>query len=190
MVSSLGGTGYQGLVIPVISVEASNTIKRGHVCAIAISASNPAATFLSTVTQNKDYGAGTVLQTDIPFLQVSRGAVDTATIGNYFNVGIAKADILPGKTGEIIVLGMAKVIANAAITVGEVISSAAAGEVLDAANASHANPFGFMLEAVSAADATADTPRWAYVNFAGPAFGNGNNGAAYAQATKFHGKGY
>lgn len=188
MATPLGGSGYTGLVIPVISTETSNTIQRGMVCAIAVTANNPAATFLgSGATINKDFGSGTMNIADIPLMQVQRGAVDVTTINTFVNVGIAKDAILPGKVGEIIMLGLARVLPTAAIGVGEVISSAAAGKVIDAVSASHYNPFGVMLETVSAGDATAGTLRWAFVNFL-LAFGNGAQGAAYSQALRFMGK--
>lgn len=190
MPTPLGGAGFGAIVMTVRSAEASNTIKRGHVVAVSVAASNPTANFINSWTENRDYGTGTNRQLDgLPVINVTRGAVDTNTIGNGFNIGIANEDILPGTTGQITVYGLAQVIANGAITVGEVISSAAAGKVLDAASATHANPFGVMMEAVSAGDATGDVPRWALVNFLN-SFSNTANGAAYAQMVKFMGKAY
>lgn len=193
MSTSIGGTGYNGTILTVISTEASNTIKRGMVCAFSLAASNPTVAFLDgTVSQDYKAGGGTpatIRQTDIPLFQVVRGNVDDTVLGNIVNIGIAKADILPGKVGEVVCFGLARVLANGAINAGEVISSAASGKVLDAANATHKNPIGIQVEAVSAADATAETLRWAFVNFTN-SFSNAASGAAYAQLSRFMGKAY
>ena len=177
MVTSLGGAGYNGLALPVIATAA---IPRARVVAHANSgAGNPVCTFLDPATVARDFGTGGALRLlDIPLLQVKLGVVDTATDGASPNFGISLSDIPIGGVGLVVVFGVVRCNPNGIITAGEVVAPAANGQLLDAANASHANPCGCFLENTTAADDL----RWAFINFLG-SFGG-------IAGTSFNGKAY
>lgn len=146
MTTALGGS--TGAVLKMmVRNAAATTIPKGTVVSFSsVAASNPAAGFLDG-TRNKDYGSGTVQQIDIPYINVIHAIGDGVTPGAVSRLGVAAADILPGKFGEIITYGLAQVLFAAAVTVGVVLTTAGAGLAAAAATASHKNPFGLALEA-------------------------------------------
>lgn len=178
MTSSLGGASTLGVRMMVKNTSAA-VIPRGYcVSWSSIASGNPAALFLDG-TQNKDYGTGTVQALDVPIPGVILSVVDQAVPGASSRLGIAAADIPAGGYGEVICFGMARVHfpASAAITCGEVITVSAAGVGIDAANASHDNPIGVVMETVT----TAAGLRWCMINCLA---------SAGASSTAFMGKGY
>lgn len=162
MTTSLGGAQTTGAKVMVRNFDSSNKLKKGTVVALIVSANNPAAVFLD-LTRNKDYGAGTERQLDIPYVNVVVAPVDSATPGGVSRLGVLAADLPPGGYGEAIVFGMALVLFGGTVAVGDVITSDASGKGIDAANASHKNPFGMALE-----NAVNNDLKWCFVNFYGP----------------------
>lgn len=175
MTTSLGGGKNTSLRMHVKNGTAS-TIKRGTVVSFSsVAANNPAVSFLDG-TQNRDYGTGTERQTEIPYITVGLAPADSTTPGGSGRLGVTAADIPAGGYGEIITYGLALVYYISGATVGEVVTNSAAGLAIDAANATHKNPWGIALET-----ATLTTqPYWVFVNFF-PGVGS---------ATAFMGKAY
>jgi len=160
MTTSLGGA-QQSLRLMVKNSSSSAKIARGTIVTFSsYAASNPAATFLDG-TQNKDYGSGTIRQNDIPYITVAAAGADSTTIGAQFRLGVAAADIPAGGFGEIVVYGLARVLASTAniTALGDVFTSDANGTAIDAVTASHRNPVGIALEAMSAS-----TLSWCFIN--------------------------
>ena len=178
MPTSLGGLKSVGVRLMVKNSSAA-IIPRGYcVSWSSIASGNPLVSFLDG-TDNKDYGTGTKRQTEIPYISVILSVVDGTVPGGSSRLGIVTADIPAGGFGEVVAFGLAQVYfpASAAITAGEVITVTAAGVGLDAANASHDNPIGIVMETV---DTTAGL-RWCFINCLNP---------AGASSTGFMGKGY
>jgi hypothetical protein len=179
MPTSLGGSANQGIRLHVKNAAgtAGETIKKGTIVSwSSVAASNPAAEFIDIGTQTLDYGSGNFPKR-IPVLLIDDAPADSTTPGAAGRLGVACTDIPYGGYGEICVFGCVEVLCDASITVGDVISANADGEAIDAANASHDNPIGVMLEA-----GVANTLKWAFVNCIGSAAG--------ASSTGFLGKAY
>jgi len=177
MTTSLGSH-PQGVRLAVRNTGATTLVRGTIVTFNSVAASNPAVLFMDG-TMNKDYQAGggvagTVRQIDIPIIPVLASGNDAATPGLPGRVGVLAADILPGKDGEAITYGLARVFypAAAAITVGSVVTSNASGFGRAAANANDDNAIGIVVETV---DATAGL-RWTFVNCLVP---GGTAGALY-----------
>jgi hypothetical protein len=151
----------------------------------SVAANNPAISELDATTSvDEDYvaggGAAAAFAATIPYITVKDAIADGTAPGVTASLGVAAADIPVGGFGEIITYGLVKVLASAAITAGDVITqdAGATGRALNAANASHDNPFGIALEAATAANDLI----WCFVNFIGAATGcssTGFNGVAY-----------
>jgi hypothetical protein len=175
MSTSLGGSQGAGFRLAVYNGSAE-TIKRGiAVSWVSIAAGNPAVSFLDTGAP-VDYGAAGTNPT-IPYISVRKAIADAATPGTTAALGVATADILPGQFGEIQTYGLVPVLCDATPAAGTVISNDGNGEAIDAAAASHDNPWGILLEV-----GVANTLKWAFVNFIGSATGcsaAGFSGRAY-----------
>lgn len=176
MTTSLGGQKGNALTMAVYNASAS-TILRGHLCAHnSVASNNPAATFLD-LTQNKDYGTGTMRQLEIPLVGVkSNTTAGSTTAGSNGGVlGVAMQDILPGKQGLVCVYGVvqAMVLGHANLISGYPLIQTTNAGVLSIAATTDRNVWGIALE-----DCTPVTTvlRWALINcllFAG------NGAAAY-----------
>jgi predicted RecA/RadA family phage recombinase len=175
MTTSLGGGAHQGIRIWVKNASAA-TIKKGSVVSwSSVATNNPAATFLD-LAEKKDFGSGNQKQR-IPYISVILSIADSTTPGVTAALGVAETDIKAGGFGEITTYGLCQVIADATTAAGLVISFNVDGEAIDAATASHKNPFGFSVEA-----GTANNLMWCFVNFIGSATG--------CSAAGFMGKAY
>jgi len=182
MGTALGGRPQQFRFM-VLNGEGALIKKGTAVTWSSVASNNPAVSFLDNTAQIKeDYVAGGGAAPDypkqIPYVTIKDALGDGATPGaGGFVLGIAAEDIPDGEFGEIVTYGLVEVLADAAITVGEVITSNSDGEAVNAANASHSNPFGILMET-----SVANELAWAFVNcFMG--FGDGGG-------TSLMGKGF
>ena len=162
MTTSLGGAKDAGFRIHVRNNSALGPLKRGTVVALNVAASNPQVQFLD-LTQPKDYGVGTVRQTDIPYISVQiTEAAESTTLGARSRLGVVMADIPPLGFGEVCVYGICQCIVAINVVQGEVIT-ALLGAVQDAANATDKNPMGIALETSAVVGSLA----WCFVNCLG-----------------------
>lgn len=181
MPTSLGGGQSTGMKLHVRNAGAT-TIKKGVIVAFSsLAAGNPAVSFQDG-TRAADYTAAapnaTVQQIDVPYVNVVVAGADSATAGAACRLGVAAADILPGKDGEIICYGLAQVLFAGSITVGTVITSNASGLATAAVYAASKNPIGTAMQAGGTS-----VLGWCFVNFLSP------YGAA-AAAGNYNGKGF
>jgi len=168
MPTSLGGGSQQGLRIWVKNnaATAGELIKRGTVVNFT---STPTIGFLD-LAGTVDYGSAAAKQL-IPYITVDDAPADSTTDGGAGRLGVAATDIPYGGYGEVIVYGLAQCLANGAdIVAGDIITCDSDGEVIDAANVSHANPFGVGLET-----GVANQLCWCFVNFIGSSAGATGN---------------
>lgn len=181
MSTSLGGNTQLGRIM--VKNGEGATMKKGTIVSwSSIATNNPAVSFLNTVGEPDDYtpnGGTNAAEAQIPYITVKDAPADTTTPGTTAALGVVASDILDGEFGELISYGLAEVLFNAAVAAGIVCSNDVDGEAIDAANATHDNPFGIALE-VSVANATS----WCWVNFIGMAAGKGS------ATTGAHGKAY
>lgn len=174
MPTPLGGGAHAGIRLWVknVAATADEVIKRGTVVSFKAS---PSITFLD-LAQNKDYGSGTMPQL-VPCIVIDDAPADSTTDGGAGRLGVAMSDIPYNGYGEVMVYGLCQCLANGAdIVAGDVITCDADGEVIDAANATHANPIGIGLET-----SVANTLCWCFINCIGAAAGaTGNSFMGYA----------
>jgi len=145
-------------------------IKKGTIVTwSSVAAGNPFVSFLDG-TRNKDFGTGTVRETDIAFVFVTAAGADGANVGGSGRLGVVATDIPAGGFGEIIHFGLCQVLGGGVIAQGDHFTSNGAGSGIDAA-ATDRNVCGIALEG-----ATNGNLFWAFVNF----FATNGNSAAFA----------
>lgn len=183
MPTSLGGGMHQSLRYMVKNGTAA-TLERGTIVTwFSVAASNPAVAFLDLANGKQDFVAGGGVAPNIeqmvPYITVKASIADAATPGTTAPLGVLATDVLAGGFGEMVVHGITRVRngSGGTIAAGIVVTCDGSGLMIDAAAASHDNPFGITLE-------SSDDPELAHcwVNFIGIAAG--------ASAAGAHGKAY
>ena len=155
MTTSLGHAASSQVILHVMNAHTA-TILQGQVVImnIAITDGNT-DTPLTSLTYNA-----------LPCIEVIPAVADTAGLIQQY-LGVAMADIPVGKVGPIRSGGLVKALTpaattHAAATVGDVLTVDAAGKVVNAANASHQNPIGLLMESRTAA--TMSPLVWIFAN--------------------------
>ncbi len=125
------------------------------------------------------------LDSDPVYDIVLQNLVDNTAGQGGLSHGVCRRNIGDDEIGQIVIFGLAQVISATAEAPGVVMTTIAGGIVSDAAGASHESPCALTIETISAADVTAATPRWMFVDF----IGNSCHGVHSAGDT-FHGVAY
>jgi hypothetical protein len=153
--------------------HASTTIERGQVVSFR----------LGTVV-----AFDSVLGGDPIFSILPNVTIDATEGEGGIAAGIARHDIPAGKIGEFVVLGLVQArCAAAQAAVGNVLTVDATSELLTATSGAHQAPCAINLEVVSAAEATANTAKWCFVDFISGSFGGDNNAVAAERPQRFWG---
>ena len=173
MATPLGGSARSGVRMMVRNGEGS-TILKGTV--VTWATTTPTFVFMDS-GETVDFGTGDP-KPQIPVPVVRDGLSDGTVPGVKMNLGVAETDILDGQDGEIVCHGLVQVMGGATIAAGIVITADASnnGTAIDAATASHKNPFGITGEAMASGVLS-----WCFVNFlnASGAAGAGFQGVGY-----------